>query len=54
MIDIEMLAETENEGILFIKKGQSLIVNSIEWVKYNTPNIGTEYIAVCLPAFSSA
>ena len=54
LIDREMLAETENEGILSIKKGQSLIVNSIEWVKYNTPNIDTEYIVVCLPAFSSA
>ncbi len=37
---------------LFIKKGEAVIVNSGEWVRYSTPNEGTEYIAICLPAFS--
>lgn len=54
VIDREMLAETESEEILSIKKGKFFIVNSIEWVKYNTPYIDTEYIAVFLPAFSYA
>ena len=37
---------------LFIKEGEAVIVNSGEWVQYSTPNEGTEYIAICLPAFS--
>ena len=35
-----------------IKEGESVIVNSGEWVRYSTPNEGAEYIAICLPAFS--
>ena len=53
VIDGEMIAETENGEILSVKKGQSLIIDSKEWVKYSTPNMDTEYIAVCIPAFSS-
>ena len=37
---------------LFIKEGETVIVNSGEWVQYSTPNGGAEYIAICLPAFS--
>ena len=37
---------------LFIKEGETVIVNSGEWVQYSTPNEGAEYIAICLPAFS--
>jgi len=37
---------------LSIKKGEAVIVNSGEWVRYSTPNEGAEYIAICLPAFS--
>ena len=37
---------------LIIKKGEAVIVNSGEWVRYSTPNEGAEYIAICLPAFS--
>ena len=37
---------------LIIKKGEAVIVNSGEWIRYSTPNEGAEYIAICLPAFS--
>ena len=43
--------ESRTETI-FIKKGEAVIVNSGEWVRYSTPNEGAEYIAICLPAFS--
>ena len=43
--------ESRNET-LFIKEGETVIVNSGEWVQYSTPNEGAEYIAICLPAFS--
>ncbi len=34
--------------------GQSIIIESGEWVQYSTPLIGgAEYISVCMPAFSS-
>ena len=39
------------KGVLFLKEGEAVIVNSGEWVCYSTPDKGAEYIAVCLPAF---
>ena len=38
-------------GTIVVKAGQAIIVPAGEWVQYQTPD-GTEYIAVCLPAFS--
>ncbi len=39
---------------LDVTEGQSIIIESGEWVQYSTPLIGgAEYISVCLPAFSS-
>jgi len=36
-----------------VPAGQAIIVKAGEWVQYSTPSPeGTEYIAVCLPAFS--
>jgi quercetin dioxygenase-like cupin family protein len=35
-----------------VAAGQAIIVHAGEWVRYATPQ-GAEYIAVCLPAFSS-
>ncbi len=33
--------------------GQAIIVKAGEWVQYSSPSSeGTEYIAVCIPAFS--
>ena len=43
------------ESVLEVKAGQAIIVEAGEWVQYSTPSPeGAEYIAVCLPAFSSA
>lgn len=39
---------------LEIKAGEAVIIEANECVQYSTPNKnGAEYIAVCLPAFSS-
>ncbi|MGB0431950.1 MAG: cupin domain-containing protein [Bacteroidia bacterium] len=36
-----------------VKAGEAIICKVNEWVKYSTPSeLGAEYIAVCLPAFS--
>ena len=43
--------ETKNET-LNIKAGQAIKTNKGEWVRYSTPDEDTEYVAVCLPAFS--
>lgn len=47
----ELQIETENETLV-IKNNQAIICYKGEWIKYSTPNSETEYIAVCLPAFS--
>ncbi|MBM9603656.1 cupin domain-containing protein [Desulfopila inferna] len=39
---------------LDIHPGEAIIVEADEWVQYSTPHEGgAEYIAVCLPAFST-
>lgn len=44
--------ETRTETI-DVKAGQAIIARRGEWVRYSTPEPeGTEYVAVCLPAFS--
>ncbi len=41
-------------GTLRINAGQAVISERGEWVRYSTPDpAGAEYIAVCVPAFSS-
>ena len=46
-------AETKNDSF-DIKEGEAIIVHKGEWIKYSSPDIeGAEYIAICLPAFSS-
>jgi len=45
--------ETMND-ILTLNAGQAVMVSKGEWVRYSTPyEGGTEYIAVCIPAFST-
>jgi len=44
---------TKNEEYV-ISEGQGIMTSKGEWVRYSTPfEDGAEYIAVCLPAFSS-
>jgi mannose-6-phosphate isomerase-like protein (cupin superfamily) len=46
-------AESE-DGVLFIRAGEAVIAHAGHWVRYSTPEPeGAEYIAVCLPAFST-
>jgi ethanolamine utilization protein EutQ len=40
-------------GTMTVRAGQAVIAHKGEWVRYSTPE-PTEYIAVCLPAFSPA
>ncbi len=39
-------------GEMTIKPGQAVITRKGEWIRYSTPDEDTEYVAVCLPAFS--
>jgi len=39
-------------GTLEVRAGQSVHAKPGEWVRYSTPHGDTEYVAVCLPAFS--
>ncbi len=40
------------QGFLEVGAGQAVITHPGEWVRYSTPDEATEYIAICLPAFS--
>lgn len=49
-----MLRVKSKEEILDIHAGEAVIAHKGQWVQYSTPGPGgAEYIAVCLPAFSS-
>ena len=39
-------------GCLDVNAGQAVIAHRGEWVRYSTPFVDAEYIAVCQPAFS--
>lgn len=44
--------KTEKETIE-VKAGSAILTLKGEWIKYSTPSEnGTEYVAICLPAFS--
>ena len=47
-----MLRVETREKTYDIKAGEAIITHKGEWIKYSTPNEGTEYFAICLPAFS--
>lgn len=40
------------DGVMDVLPGQAVIAHPGEWVQYSTPDEATEYIAICLPAFS--
>ncbi len=46
----QLQVHTEDR-VLEVGAGQAVLVPAGEWVRYSTPQ-ATEYIAVCLPAFS--
>ncbi len=39
-------------GVLQVAAGQAVVTHPGEWVQYSTPDEATEYVAICLPAFS--
>lgn len=47
----ELHVETKGEKII-VNSGEAIITYKGEWIRYSTPTTDTEYIAVCLPAFS--
>jgi quercetin dioxygenase-like cupin family protein len=47
----ELSVQTENE-LFKIRPGQAIVTEPGEWIKYDTLKSDTEYIAVCIPAFS--
>ncbi len=40
------------EGEFEVAAGQAIVTHRGEWIQYSTPAEATEYIAICLPAFS--
>jgi mannose-6-phosphate isomerase-like protein (cupin superfamily) len=40
------------DGSFEVTAGQAVVAHAGEWVQYSTPDEATEYIAVCMPAFS--
>ncbi|RJP61150.1 MAG: cupin [Ignavibacteriales bacterium] len=48
----ELQVKTEDEKVIVVKAGEAILTKKDEWIQYSTPNEETEYIAVCLPAFS--
>ena len=49
-----MLRVTSGERMMDVRAGQAVIAHAGEWVQYSTPEEGgAEYIAICLPAFST-
>ena len=51
VLEGQLKVETKNSTIM-VHSGEAIITSSGEWVRYSTPNMDTEYIAVCIPAFS--
>jgi ethanolamine utilization protein EutQ len=45
------LSVRHRDGVIEVGAGQAIITRKGEWVRYSTAE-DTEYIAVCLPAFS--
>lgn len=48
----ELNVKTEDENIIIVKAGESILTKKSEWIQYSTPKEETEYIAICHPAFS--
>ena len=46
------LQVTHKQGSFDVEAGQAVIAHAGEWIQYSTPDEATEYIAICLPAFS--
>lgn len=48
-----MLRVEHEDGVIDVLPGQSITCQPQEWIRYSTPEPGgSEYVAVCVPAFS--
>jgi mannose-6-phosphate isomerase-like protein (cupin superfamily) len=45
---------TSKEESFEVRAGQAVVSHPGEWIRYSTPYEATEYVAICLPAFSPA
>lgn len=41
-----------NGGSIDVAAGQAILAHPGEWIRYSTPYGPTEYISICMPAFS--
>jgi quercetin dioxygenase-like cupin family protein len=48
------LRVASKSGTTDVRAGEAVVTKPGEWVQYSTPLEDTEYVAVCLPAFSPA
>ena len=49
-----LLRVEHRAGVLDVRSGQAVVGRRGEWVRYSTPEPdGVEYVALCLPAFST-
>ena len=49
-----LLRVKTESGVIDVRAGQAVIARRGEWVQYSTPeDEAAEYVAVCLPAFST-
>jgi mannose-6-phosphate isomerase-like protein (cupin superfamily) len=47
------LRVSSKDGDMDVRAGQAVVTQAGEWVRYSSPEEGgTEYVAICLPAFS--
>lgn len=48
-----LLKVEHEQGCFEVKAGQAIVTEAGEWVRYSSPESGgSEYMAICLPAFS--
>ena len=48
------LRVTHAQGEFDVLAGQAVVAHPGDWIRYSTPDEATEYIAICMPAFSPA
>lgn len=48
-----MMRVEHEGGVMEVQAGQAVLTRAGEWIRYSTPgDLGCEYVAICLPAFS--
>ena len=52
VVHVEVTADGGRTETIEVPAGQALITRAGERVRYSTGDVETEYVAVCLPAFS--